>query len=74
MGHPFNNVRFGPFSQATYGLFKGASLTTLQVFEGTPLGLMTFGFLISDEYSDCGPTVTTSFSACPAVATSWTDE
>lgn len=84
MGQPFNNVRFNAFCLGTYGLFKGASLYSLDVDDRTPLGLLSFGLVISDEYSDCTGTITTSysacpvvvssFSACPTVATSWTDK
>ena len=70
MGQPLNNARHNPTAQAVGGLVKG-QVYGIDIDDRAPLSLLTFGFLISDQYSNCGPAITTNFSACPTVATSF---
>jgi hypothetical protein len=79
MGTPFRTTRHDPVAQAIWGLAQGVTFSP-DVDDVRPLGLMTFGFVVSDtyigittpvtNYSVC-PGVTTSFSACPTVSTTW---
>jgi len=70
MGQPFNNARHNPTSQAVYGLIKGETYSP-DIDDRSPLSLCTFGLVISDQYSNCGPAITTGYSACPGVTTGY---
>lgn len=70
MGQPLNNARHNAVSQADFGLHKGQTYSP-DIDDRAPLSLLTFGLAISDQYSNCGPAVTTNFSTCPGVSTSY---
>lgn len=76
----FRNVKHDPINQATYGLAFGVTHSPF-INDIRPLGLETFGFVVSldsfincpsvsTSYSSC-PNVSTSYSACPTINTSW---
>lgn len=70
MGNILKNVVHAPVGQADFGLYYGVTFSPA-VNDVNPLNLMTFGFVMSDPYADCGATITTSYSACPSVSTIW---